>query len=113
MTIRPIRTKEELDQVHQVALEDGHHLAWPSHMVLKDNFVVGSMSMIPMVMVWMDTKRTKVRDSVELKNFYEGVVANSSRVVALPCLETSPYFQYLPKDGYIDLGKINLFVKGL
>lgn len=113
MNIRPIRTAEELEKVHEAAVADGHHLVWPSHMVERDGFIVGSLSVLPTVLTWMDTKRTKVRDSLQIKMFYEGLVANTSRVVCVPCLETSPYFQYLPKDNYIDLGKINLFVKGI
>jgi len=112
MTIRPIRTPEELDAVHACAKEDGHLLAWPSHVVMKDQYIVGSLSVMPMVLVWTK-KDTKVRESLFVKDAIEAMLANQARVYCMPCLPTSPYFPLLPKDNFIDLGQFNLFTKGL
>lgn len=115
MKIRPIRTQEELTAVHEVAKENKHLLAWPSHIMEKDNYIVGALSVMPMVMIWMHTEKTGARDLVFLKDHLEATIANQGRVFCVPCLDESPLMQVLKKEelGYFNIGKTNLFLKGV
>ena len=111
--IRPIRTPDELDALHKAAADDNHMLAWPSHHIMQKGETVGALSILPTVLVWLHTEKAKVRDALQVQSFYEGLVANSSRCVVVPCVLNSPLLPYMTKTGYIDLGKIQLFVKGV
>jgi hypothetical protein len=115
MKIRPIRTQEELTAVHAVAKDDNHLLAWPSHIMEKDDHIVGSLSVMPMVMIWMHTEKTNGRDLLFLKDHLEATIANSGRVFCVPCVDGSPLMGALNKEslGYINIGKTNLFLKGV
>jgi hypothetical protein len=113
--IKPIKSQEELDAVVKLANNDGHLLAAPTHLVLdSENNIIGSLSFIPTVLVWMDTKKNHVRDSIKVKELYENHLAmNGCNVVCVPCTKESPYFQLMTKDGYVKLCDTTLFVKGL
>ena len=115
MKIRPIRTSEELELVHKVAQADGHHLFWPTHVMEKDDYVVGSLSVMPTVQIWLDTKRTQVRDTLFLKDHLEATMANSTRVFCIPCTDDSPLLKVLnkPELGYLHGGKLSLYFKGV
>ena len=101
--------------MHDCAKADGHLLAWPTHMIEKDLNVVGSLSVMPMVMIWLDTTKTQVRDTLFLRDYLEGTMANGSRVFCVPCVEGSPLTQVLRKSelGYLNIGNFNLHLKGL
>jgi hypothetical protein len=112
--ITPIRTTGGVDAVQAAAQADGHVLIAPSHAILKDGKILGSLSMIPTAMIWMHTKDAKARDTLELQSFIENhFSANGGTAMCLPCTKESPYFSVLSKLGYVDIGQFNLFVKGL
>lgn len=114
ITITPLRSQQAVDAVQAAAQKDNHHLIAPTHAVLKDGKVVGSISLIPTVLVWMDTKEAKVRDSMELNQFVQNhLAANGATAICMPCVKTSPYYSLMEKVGYLNLGEYNLFVKGL
>lgn len=115
MEIRPIRTEIELADIHGEANANGHRLAWPSHVITKDKYVIGSLSIMPSVHIWMHAERAKVRDTLQMKDFVEGYMANSSRVFNVVCDPSSPLLAVLekPELGYIFAGKTNLFLKGV
>ena len=112
--IIPLRTTQAVDAVQAVAQADGHVLVAPTHAVMKDDKVIGSLSMIPTVLLWTDSKETKVRDSLELNSFLQNhVAANGGTALCLPCTEQSPYFEVAKKLGYVDIGSFKLLIKGL
>lgn len=113
MKIRPIRTPEELNAVHECAKQDGHHLAWPSHSVMKGDYIVGALSVIPMTLTWLDSKQVRVRETQEVDRFIEGMFVNSSRSICVPCISSSPMFPLMEKFGYLNLGQSTIFIKGL
>lgn len=115
MKIRPIRTEHELNQIRAVAQDDGSHLYWPTHVIRRDDaLIIGALSVMPAVLLWSH-KVMKVRESLQVQDFFEGLVANQSRVVAVPCPLDSPYLQAMkkPEMNYINAGEVNLFLKGL
>lgn len=113
MKIRPIRTPQELDAVHECAKQDGHHLAWPSHSIMKGEYIVGALSVMPMTLVWLDSKQVKVRETIETDKFIEGMLVNTTRSLCVPCISTSPMFLLMDKLGYLNLGQSTIFIKGL
>jgi len=113
ITIRPVRTADETEYLHKAAAADNHMLAWPTHHVKKGDETLGALSILPTVLVWLNTQKAKVRESLEVQSTYEAMVANTSRCVIVPCVLNSPLLPYMEKVGYIDLGKVELFVKGI
>jgi hypothetical protein len=113
ITIRPVRTNDEVEMLHKAAADDNHMLAWPTHHVQREGETIGALSILPTVLVWLDTRKTKARESMQVQSMFEAMVANTSRCVLVPCVLNSPLLPYMEKVGYIDLGKIELFVKGI
>lgn len=115
-------------KVEERARMDGHEVIEPTHLVTKDGEPLGVLSVgrIPLVLVWMDTKRAQVRDSLAMINFVENVVAPGNncptcghlagmraRSFCIPCTKSSPYIQYLndKRAGYFNVGPSDLLFK--
>jgi hypothetical protein len=114
MKIKPIQTAEEHAAILASGRDDGHTLVFPSHALSRDNVLIGTVSMLPMFLIWMHTKEAKPRDAVELKRFLENhVSANGGKVMCVPCLKESPFHQVLENHDFINIGEFSLFVKGL
>lgn len=115
MKIRPIRTAEELDAIHKIAEAENHPIAWPTHVMEKNNYVIGTMSIMPMALVWLSTQRAQVRDTLFLNDHLEAVMANTTRVFCVPCTEDSPLLKVIskPELGYIKGSKPSLYFKGV
>jgi hypothetical protein len=120
MIIRPIRSEEEVEECREVALADGSHLYWPTHVIRRyDGEVIGTLSIMPMVFLWAKNEMT-ARESTEVRDFYEGLLANQSRVVCVPCPKDSAYLETLRKE-YTQTGRnyipapdeVQLFFKGI
>ena len=114
MIIRPIRGVDEFNNVVAQAKEDKHMLFAPTHLVVEKDEVRGALTYLPSVLVWADTRKNKIRDSIRMKEIYESQVAfNGGRTVIVPCHPASPYYKFMEADGYINLGYYTLFAKGL
>ncbi len=114
MTVKTIKSLDELTGLIEFAKADNHSLVFPTHAIMRDNIAIGTLSAIPTFLVWMHTKEAKARDSLELKHFLENFVsANGGRVMCVPCMQDSPYHKVLEHQDYVNLGKYSLFVKGL
>ena len=113
MDIRPIRTNEELEGLHRQAAEDNHMLAWPTHNITRDGASIGALSIIPSVIVWLDTRKARIRDAITMQTYYEGLLANTARCVLVPCALNSPLLPYMGRAGYIEVGTQKLFIKGI
>jgi hypothetical protein len=107
-------TKEEFDILRELAREDNHAVFYPTEVIWKGGQRVGwfSVGAMPTVWAWMSTRRMKIRDSLQAINTVEAVCRRTgSPGVFLPCDEKSPFFPYLEKIGYVDLGKFHFFFK--
>lgn len=115
MKIRPIRSQFEIDEARAVASLDGSHIHWPTHIIRRDNEeIIGTLSVMPCVLLWSHHKML-ARESIQVREFFEGLLANQSRVVAVPCPKDSMYLKHMAKadSGFANLGDVQLFLKGL
>lgn len=104
----------DLTNLIKAAAADNHEIVRPTHVVEKNGEMVGYLSLggLPTCLVWMDTKKTNVKDSLNLLNCFENVVsALGHQSFILPCSETSPYRPLIEKAGYANAGSFTLFVK--
>ena len=114
LVIRPIRNADELKAVIECGRADDRAVIGATHMVMKHNQIMGALSFIPTVMTWTDTQRFKARDSLALQTFIEGLVASQGgNMVMQPAKDDCPYYPYLKKLNHTNIGKFDLFVKGL
>lgn len=113
--IRPCR-QGDLAALDAAAKADNHIVVAPTHLVLKDNQIAGYVSLgaIPMVLVWMDTKQAKVRDSICLLNFIENMAVNGgAKHLSLPCVTSSPFRPFMERVGFVSCGQHDLLIKPL
>jgi hypothetical protein len=108
-------TEQDIAILVDLAKEDNHSIICPTHCVLKNEQLIGyvSMGVIPTVLLWLDTKRALVRDSRTVMNFIENaVVDRGGTYVNVPCNEDSPFRPYMERLGFVDI-KMGTFVKQL
>jgi len=112
--IKPITSREILEEAIECAKRDGHVLVAPSHVIIKDDAIVGAVTMLATSLVWTDSSKVKVRDSMSvldsLTNFFS---MQGQRCWCAPCVKSSPYHSFLVANKFINLGSYDLFVKGL
>lgn len=115
MQLKPIKSKEQYDQVLAQALQDGHTPLNPNIMVVNDNGeVVGCVSNLPTALIWMDSKKNKIRDTKQLHDLLVSQAACTGHgVLCIPCNPTSPYFSHLESFGFRTFGMYTFFVKGV
>ncbi len=107
---------EDVAQLEYLAKLDDHVVVGPTHVVKKDGELLGYISLgsIPMVLLWMDTKRAKVRDSLCVQNFIENMARNGgARQLCIPCATKSPCRPYMDKLGYTSYGQQDLMIKSI
>lgn len=114
ITIRQCR-QEDLTELLANAKEDNHAGVYlPTHVSIKDNEIVGYMSLgqFSPVLTWQHTKKVKPLDSIRLLSFMEGALSGG-RAICIPCDPDSPYNRLLPKAGYVEYTKpVKLYIKG-
>lgn len=96
------------------AAKDGHCPICPTQEAVKDGEIVGAVSLgsVPLVHVWMDSKRVKARDSVRLlRELEERAARMGFRVICCPCTDSSPYRPVMERLGFLDGGGMRLFYK--
>lgn len=106
---------EDVELLVKVAKADDHAVLYPTHVVERDNNLLGYISIanVPTVLVWLDTTRSNIRDSHAVMNFYENVVSDrGGQAVIIPCNDKSPFRPYIEQVGYHDL-KVGMFLKQL
>jgi hypothetical protein len=116
-TVRPMRTNADFHALHEAAAADNHRVIAATHMVEKDNAVVGycSLGAATPMLVWLDAKKVRARDSLYLLNMAENLAANAgTRTLLVPCQTDSPFHPFMEKFGYQNAGKpFDLFLKQL
>lgn len=112
--IRPF-DNGDLSKVLIAAKGDNHSVIKPTDVIEKAGEIVGALEIgsTPQVLVWMDTQKTNVRDSLDILHYFNSIVARMGhRTYTLPCSSKSPYLPYLEKTGwYHNLGQFTLFLK--
>jgi hypothetical protein len=116
-SLHRLRTPEQHAAVAAAARADNHALLAPTHAVKNDaGEVIGYVSIcaLPVVHVWMDTQRAGVRDSAAMLTQTEAILRDRSHgSYEMPCQESSPFYPYLAKAGFTDLGPCHLFHRKL
>lgn len=115
MTIRPISV-EDLPKLQAAAEADGHVVIAATHIVEKGGEAVGYVSAggIPMVGLWMDTKKTDMFDAKKVQREYETFFRfQGHQAIVVPCMVSSPFYPFMEKDGHSKLCDTTLFVKNL
>lgn len=112
VSYRPIQPME-LEVLKENAAADGHGVWFPTHVAVKDDEIVGYLSIghVPVILTWQHTKKFTAIDSVKAIGFVEGALCNAP-AICFPCDPESPYMRFLPKAGYKMYSKpVHLFIK--
>jgi len=113
--IRPIR-QSDVEKLKAAADADKHGVLAPTHVLTKNGEFVGYLSLmgIPMVFAWMHTEEIFGRDTLQVVNFAENMVANNGAVsMAVPVPKRSPMHGQMESLGYTAMDEVTLFVKVL
>lgn len=101
--IRPWTPDDEAE-LGAAAARDNHGVAAPTHVVLKEGKIIGYLSInkVPTVLLWLDTKQTKVRDTIDIVNCYENLIAAFGWPgFLLPMQNNSPVKPFVEQAGYV------------
>lgn len=115
MNIRPIKDND-LPQLVQKAAEDAHFVVSPTHVFVKNDELVGYISLgrIPMIMTWLSTRRVQPIDSVKaLRKVEEHSIMSNVPVICIPCATDSPFYPQMEKLGYTEAPLMRFFFKKL
>ena len=100
--------------MQDAALADGHALVMPSHVITKNNILLGSLTFMPVSLLWMDSKQAKAQDSMRLLDRLESHVAISGgKFLCFACMSNSPYYNMMAGRGFNKLCDTTLFLKGI
>lgn len=113
MLIRKIVTQEKCNEVIKAQQADDHFMPTPTHVVEdSEGGILGSLSFIPTVIVWMDTKKN---NAPSCKRMEEQVLSSFAMAghewIMIPCKKDSPLHDWLERIGYSKVEGFNLFLK--
>jgi len=112
--VRPILPRD-IEPLQKAALADAHILIYPTHLVTRDDKIVGYFSIKPpYATVWCSTKDITARDSVHLMGVLDALAAQMGCVdYIMFCANDSNYAPVLHKLGFSNLGSAVLGYKKL
>lgn len=118
--IRPV-TQEVLPQLSRRMIADDHEPFCQTHVIHNEEGILGSLSLgvIPFVTFWMDTKRSKIRETLSVISSIEAMMSDRARggvslpLIVTPVAKDSQMYPYVPKLGYRQLRTMELFLKEL
>ena len=116
MFILPIDSPEIFQKVTDAAKADGDVLFWPSHYAIKDGEIVGAFALeTPTANWWLHTKKTKIRDSIQMIQTMDALyMERGRRAYVMPTTTNTPYWKYLERYGFTKLPEeVHLFVRNL
>src|SRR5438045_9026011 len=98
-------TEADLPLLSKIAEADKHAVICPTHCVMRDDYVIGYLSIgsVPLVLMWMDTQRANISDSMPAVNFFENLASElGASLVAIPCNEDRPSRASTEQAAYTD-----------
>ena len=110
-TIRPIRTPEEREALAKAAEADGHITLWPTHLLEKGTEIIGyvGINSMPTVNVWTKTGSVTARESMTMLWGIETMMRDRNMAgYVMPCADNSPYFPFMERLGYTEIGTTTL-----
>lgn len=112
--VRPF-VSQDWEQLVKNAADDQHSGVYcPTHTCVKNNEIVGYLSIgaVPVVLTWQHREKVQPLDSLRALSFIEGALS-PFKTFCVPCDPESPYNRLLPKAGYIEYTKlVKLYIKG-
>ena len=116
--IKPVTklTEDEIAYAVETAKADGHGTLGITHVVERDKQPIGHISIcgVPLVLVWLHTKQSKIRDTLRVLDFFENRIRDGGGTsVLVPCSRSSPYYNTMEGLGYIKGDDLTFFTKGL
>ena len=111
--IRRIR-EDEREKLAELAAADDHIVLFATHVVEKNGEIVGYLSIgaVPIVNLWMDSKRVKSNDSIAVIGQLDAIMDDSGTpTYFMPCDEKSPYQPYMERSGFEAILKTVLHIK--
>jgi hypothetical protein len=106
----------DLAQLKAEAKDDAHDVMAATHVVEQDGKIIGyaSIGAIPMVNLWLSSKKQRPRDAMSLLNMVENAAANMGlQVICVPCGNISPFRKLMNRFGYNYLMESGFFTKKL
>lgn len=114
MRIRPF-THGDLHKVLTAAMQDGHSVLKPTHVVERSGEVIGAIEIasVPLIHLWCHTKKVTPKDSIRIRDFFENMAG--TKMFVLPCSKNSPYLEHMEqrgeRDGYECIGEYKIFIR--
>ncbi len=108
-------TEVDIPVLQKLAAADNHAVIAATHIVERDYQMLGYLSVgaVPTVIVWLDSGRANIRDSMAAMNCWENILVDRGGTnVIIPCNDKSPFRPYVEKVGYVDM-KVGMFIKNL
>lgn len=105
-----------MDELQKNAAADNHGVLQSTHVIKKNGEIVGFLSIgaIPTVHMWMDSKKTGVKDSIVMEKFFMNECKkNGAKFVVVPVPSHSPYAPLMEKAGYHKLSYDQMWLKGV
>jgi hypothetical protein len=110
---------EEFAALRAAAAADNHVVVDPTHVLKRGRGASAEMvgyagiQHLACLHVWVDSRRVRARESLELLNLGENLAAGltGQRKLLVPCSAESPFRPLLPRLGYQFLGESGFFVK--
>ena len=113
-TIRKIHNLELRDAVAQAARDDNDNMQMPSHVVLKNNEIVGGwqIAQMPLVLAWHHTQKVSAKDSMIINSTVESMMSdNGLNNYWMACNSHSPFMGHMEKFGFNPIWATNIFHK--
>lgn len=106
----------DIEEMCRVATEDQHSVIAPTHTLVKQDEIVGFLSIgaVPLVLCHLHTQKVKAIDSYKIEGFImEECRRLKAKQVCVPCNVNSPLLPYMKRKGMTSFGVHDLFFKPL
>jgi len=114
--VRKVRSIEEQKAAVQAAIDDNDMMRIPSHVIVKDNQIVGAYNIasLPLVVGWHSTTEMKVRDTLIALNAVASIMNDRSvHGYFIASNSNAPVSEYMEKLGHERMWPTNLFYRKL
>jgi len=108
-----IQNQDDFKATVQAAEADEHIVLNPTHMLVRNNEVIGGWSLggTPLVTIWNHTQKISARDTMMMNPVLDSIMKQQTTSYLIACTESSPYNKYMEKLGYGPTWAANLYLK--